>query len=210
MAPETSLQYVEMPLVLPKGTTKRQWRLAALRERVETAYEALIAAGYAHSTATQNAKSQLETVGVQRAKAAQDAAKRDSGRSIHRSSLAELSRRITSEARDELILGAVKVTGDLVASGIDTGDDGIADSDRESARAYISKLVHCTADYIASKVVSDNLEHPLRLSAQDVEAIVLAAETVELTNCTFPDAGSPPTTDLTVQTTASSTAKRRR
>ena len=75
-----ALAVVNMPSMRPKGVTPRQWRLAAIYPRAESAYQAMRLAGYAHSTATQNAKSQLDTLGVKRARAAIEESQLDSAR----------------------------------------------------------------------------------------------------------------------------------
>ena len=77
-----ALAIIEQPRIRPKGVTPRQWRLAAIYPRAESAYQALRLAGYAHSTATQNAKSQLETVGVKLAMEVQGRQQRDSARGL--------------------------------------------------------------------------------------------------------------------------------
>ena len=88
---------IEQPRIRPKGVTPRQWRLAAIYPRAESAYQALRLAGYAHSTATQNAKSQLETVGVKLAMEVQGRQQRDSARG-----LAALGARALKNGGDDL------------------------------------------------------------------------------------------------------------
>ena len=92
-----ALATIEQPRIRPKGVTPRQWRLAAIYPRAESAYQALRLAGYAHSTATQNAKSQLETVGVKLAMEVQGRQQRDSARG-----LAALGARALKNGGDDL------------------------------------------------------------------------------------------------------------
>jgi len=77
-----ALTVIDVPADRPPHVTKRQWRLAALYPRCETAYQALRAAGYAHSTATQNASNILDRRGVKRARAAIEAIQADSARGL--------------------------------------------------------------------------------------------------------------------------------
>lgn len=64
---ETALAVIETPAVLPKGVTRRQWRLAALLPRCETAAEAMRQAGYAFNTIDRNSRPILGTRGTRRA-----------------------------------------------------------------------------------------------------------------------------------------------
>ena len=85
MAPKTTalaVLEVEQPLVRPKGVTPKQWRLAALYPRAESAYQAMIQAGYTHNTSAKTASNILDRIGVKRAREAQDAAKLDSARGL--------------------------------------------------------------------------------------------------------------------------------
>lgn len=74
--------HVDVPVIRPKGVTAKQWRLAALYPRAESAYQALRAAGYAHSSADRMARPLLGTLGVARARESQDAARLDSARGL--------------------------------------------------------------------------------------------------------------------------------
>ena len=198
-APQTTrtIEIGSERLPVPKGSTLKQVALAReilCADLTKDSWQDIFErAGYSRDTARSDARDIRERPGVQRATEALVAARRDSGKEIHRSSLSELARRITPEARDELILGAVKVTGDLVKDGIGSEDEGVDDATRQHARDYISKVVRCTIDLIASKVVSDNMDVRSLISAQDIESIVVAAETCELTEYTLSDAASPPT-----------------
>jgi hypothetical protein len=74
--------HVDVPVIRPKGVTAKQWRLAALYPRAESAYQALRAAGYAHSTADSLAARQIGSVGVAIARKVQDATRLDSARGL--------------------------------------------------------------------------------------------------------------------------------
>ena len=71
-----------MPAIRPKGVTPKQWRLAALYPRCETAYQALIEAGYAHKTASKTASNILDRPGIRRAREAQGLERADSARGL--------------------------------------------------------------------------------------------------------------------------------
>ena len=75
-----ALTVIDVPTIRPPGVTKRQWRLAALLPRCETAAEALRLAGYAPKTIDRMSRSTLGTVGVKRATAAIEASLSDSAR----------------------------------------------------------------------------------------------------------------------------------
>ena len=62
-----ALAVIDTPTILPKGVTRRQWRLAALLPRCETAAEALRLAGYSANTINGNPGRQVGLVGVRRA-----------------------------------------------------------------------------------------------------------------------------------------------
>jgi hypothetical protein len=81
----------------PPGVTKRQMRLAALLPRCETAYEALIKAGYKTSTALDGARRTSESIGVKRASVSIQIHQRDSARG-----LAALGARALKNGGDDL------------------------------------------------------------------------------------------------------------
>ena len=81
----------------PPGVTKRQMRLAALLPRCETAYEALIKAGYKTSTALDGARRTSESIGVKRASVSIQTHQRDSVRG-----LAALGARALKNGGDDL------------------------------------------------------------------------------------------------------------
>ena len=158
-----AIQHVDMPDVLPTGVTKRQWRLAALRPRVETAYAALIAAGYSHSTATQNAKSQLETVGVQRAREAQALARLDSAGEIRAKSGAKVLREVSRDDTDPQFALAAWATAAKVQSEYPQEEAGVGDYDRNNAREYIQAIVDrvllatgCNLDALSTRQLVDD------------------------------------------------------
>ena len=153
-----ALATIEQPRIRPKGVTPRQWRLAAIYPRAESAYQALRLAGYAHSTATQNAKSQLETVGVKLAMEVQGRQQRDSARG-----LAALGARALKnggddldqlEPRDRLAAGfkAYELAHNLGEHTTETGD---GDRHRYRMRRAIALAYHfgCVATRKAQDVV---------------------------------------------------------
>lgn len=73
---------VEVLPPLPKGVTKKQMRLAALLPRAESAYQALIQAGYRPATARSDALTIREAPGVKRAAEAIAASQADRARGI--------------------------------------------------------------------------------------------------------------------------------
>lgn len=106
--------------MLPPGVTKRQWRLAAIYPRAESAYQALIQAGYKPVTALASAKRSLGSVGVQRAAEAIEAretGKRDKARAHYERAGDILGDRLDS-MRDEVVLATWKTSADILASGI--------------------------------------------------------------------------------------------
>ena len=77
-----ALEVVDVPTDRPAGVTKRQWRLAALLPRCETAYQAMIQAGYAPSTARKNSARQTALVGRKRAEVEIQRQQADSARGL--------------------------------------------------------------------------------------------------------------------------------
>lgn len=77
-----ALTVIDVPDTLPIGVTKRQWRLAALLPRCETAAEALRLAGYAPKTIDRMSRPTLGTLGVRRAREAQQLIRADSARGL--------------------------------------------------------------------------------------------------------------------------------
>ena len=61
------LAVIDVPINRPPGITAKQWRLAALLPRAESAYQAMIQAGYSPSTARSSAGRQRDLAGVKRA-----------------------------------------------------------------------------------------------------------------------------------------------
>ena len=142
----------------PPGVTKRQMRLAALLPRCETAYEALIKAGYKTSTALDGARRTSESIGVKRASVSIQAHQRDSARG-----LAALGARALKnggddldqlEPRDRLAAGfkAYELAHNLGEHTTETGD---GDRHRYRMRRAIALAYHfgCVATRRAQDVV---------------------------------------------------------
>ena len=154
--------HVEMPDVLPTGVTKRQWRLAALRPRVETAYAALIAAGYAETTALKQSSKTLERVGIQRAREAQALARLDSAGEIRAKSGAKVLREVSRDDTDPQFALAAWATAAKVQSEYPQEEAGVGDFDRNNAREYIQAIVDrvllatgCTLDAMSTRQLVD-------------------------------------------------------
>ena len=77
-----ALTVIDVPAIRPPGVTKRQWRLAALLPRCETAAEALRLAGYSESTIRNNGYRQVALGGVKRASVSIQAQQLDSARGL--------------------------------------------------------------------------------------------------------------------------------
>ena len=82
MAQSQELAVIDVPTIRPPGVTKRQWRLAALLPRCETAAEALRLAGYSAKTIDRNGGRQVALGGVRRATEAIARQQADSARGL--------------------------------------------------------------------------------------------------------------------------------
>ena len=185
--------YVQQPKVRPAGVSLRQWRLAALYERCSSAREALLQAGYSLAIAEGAAKRTFDTIGVQRARVAQEEmrqAKRDSATEIKRKAGARVSIALDGDTDPVYALNAW-ATASKVKADYPDEEQGLDDATMQTARDYISKVVQCTVDYIASKIVSDNMDVRSLLSPQAIDAIVLASESCELTQYPLSDVAPP-------------------
>ena len=129
----------------PPGVTKRQMRLAALLPRCETAYEALIKAGYKTSTALDGARRTSESIGVKRASVSIQTHQRDSARGLaatarlaHKDIAADLA---DLEPRDRVAAGfkAYELAANLGEGITETGS---ADSWRTRLRRGLRLAYH--------------------------------------------------------------------
>ena len=153
-----ALEVIDVPANRPPGVTKRQWRLAALLPRAETAYEALIKAGYAPSTARKQSGRQSSLVGVARAQAALQIQQRDSVRGLASIGAAALNSARTDldqlDPRDRLAAGfkAYELAHNLGEHTTETGD---GDRHRYRMRRAIALAYHfgCVATRKAQDVV---------------------------------------------------------
>ena len=100
---------IDVPTVLPKGVTKRQWRLAALLPSCETAAEALRLAGYSPATVRNNGYRQVALGGVKRATLAIQESQADKARgllAVGKLALSTVSEDLKSlEPRDRIAAG---------------------------------------------------------------------------------------------------------
>lgn len=165
---------VPMPPIRPKGVTPRQWRLAAIYPRAESAYAALIAAGYAHKTATQNAKSQLETVGVQRAMAVQSAAKRDSAAAIKSKSAARVLAEVERDGVDPMFALSAWTSASKVKAEYPDEENGIEAGERQAAAIYLRNVVRAVLVAAGHDITSDLYQ---RISNEVIDTAVLTLET---------------------------------
>ena len=139
---------------------------------------------------------------MQRAIAAQTAqaqAKRDSATEIKRKAGARVSVALDGDTDPVYALNAW-ATASKVKADYPDEEQGLDDATMQTARDYISKVVQCTVDYIASKLVSDNMDVRALLSQQAIDSIVLASESCELTQYPLSDAIPPSTTLLPAKT----------
>jgi hypothetical protein len=77
-----TLAVLDAHIQRPHGVTPKQWRLAAIYPRAESAYQALIAAGYSPKNADRNAKRELGRVGLERATVALAKVRADKAKGI--------------------------------------------------------------------------------------------------------------------------------
>ena len=128
----------------PTGVTPRQWRLAAIYPKAASAYAAMVEAGYADSTALKNAKSQLETVGVAKAFAAQEEARqrrRDSASEIKRKAGAKVSTALDSETDPNYALSAWATASKVKAEYPDESSGELSEADLDDATSYVARIV---------------------------------------------------------------------
>jgi hypothetical protein len=110
------LAYVPpMPAKRPKGVTAKQWRLAAIYPRAESAYQALVAAGYTPVTALASSAVILGSSGIARAKQAQEEAQRDTAHEIARKAGRIVADRLDT-MQDQGLIAAWKVAHDIKAA----------------------------------------------------------------------------------------------
>lgn len=167
---------IEQPPKRPPGVTAKQWRLAAIYPRAETAYQALVEAGYSVKTAQKNACHQLGTVGVQRAFAVQAEARRDRASEIDDLAAAELVKRLQPSAVASLHAadvaqiwgGARKVRVELP---LDT-DSTVGDFERLSAQEYIRNVVKAVLIALGHETTDASLDELIDASAASVQEVV--------------------------------------
>jgi hypothetical protein len=116
-------------------------------------------------------------------------------RSIRAGTLKEIGGRVGPQARDEFLLGLLKVTTDAVASGVEEDSVGVSDVERQAAFEYVSTVVQLATEALVRKYGLHNLDASSALSPEDVAAIVLAAQTPKVTECTLSDAVPPTHTE---------------
>ena len=140
-----ALAIIDVPTIRPPGVTKRQWRLAALLPRCETAAEALRRAGYAPQTIDKCSRPILGTLGVKRATAAIEASLSDSARGF-----AGASRLALKTAKEDIaaleprdrIAAAVKFAEVANTLGEHVQDRGDGDRHRYRMRRAIALAYH--------------------------------------------------------------------
>lgn len=182
-----ALERIDVPLKRPPGVTPKQWRLAVLFPRAESAYQALIQAGYTPSTALGKAKRATESVGVERATEAIAAAKRDSARQIKQIAGAGVLTAVSSKNADPNYALSAWATASKIAAEYPDQEEGVGNAEREAAKAYIRRVVRgAIAALVATGALHNSADAPA-LSDEVIDSIALAAESSELTECTLPD-----------------------
>jgi hypothetical protein len=136
-----ALAVIDVPSIRPPGVTKRQWRLAALLPRCETAAEALRLAGYAELTIDRMARPTLGTLGVRRASQAIAAAKSDSAREIKRKAGAFVSQALDAKEADPTYALNAWATASKIATDYPDEEQGVGPGERSDARDYIHNLI---------------------------------------------------------------------
>ncbi len=128
------IQATPMPARRPNGVTARQWRLAALYPRCETAYEALIAAGYSTTTAKARASKTLDAIGVKRATDIQNGSQLDRARGLvglGQELIASANRDELAD-RDKIVLGLAAVKqGHEIGESVEASGSGSAWKQRQ-------------------------------------------------------------------------------
>lgn len=178
-------------LPIPKGSTALQVKLAArmltFDAEKDTFYGVLTEVGYSPVTASADPRDILCRPGVERAAKALVARQVDSARSIHKSSLAQLGRRINDNARDELILGAVKVTSDVLASGATDDIETLSPQDREASLAYIRRVALAAIEVFKASRCENADYKDATLPLDVIDTIAVRCQSSELTQCSLSD-----------------------
>ena len=177
----------------PTGVTPRQWRLAAIYPKAASAYAAMVEAGYADSTALKNAKSQLETVGVAKAFAAQEEArqrKRDSASEIKRKAGAKVSTALDSETDPNYALSAWATASKVKAEYPDESNGELSEADLADASEHIRNVVMAVLFATRDDIIKGNFDV---ITPQLIADIEVKVSERQLTDCTLSDAITPTT-----------------
>lgn len=175
------------PPTRPKGVTPKQWRLALLYPRCETAYEAAILAGYKPSTAAARAGRMSAAIGTLRAAQAQQAAELDSASKVFRGAGAELAKRVEAGMRDEALIMAWKTAADVKSSGVSDAAAAVSQAERDNVKEYMARVVAAAYQLGFATAAPHNQAIPPTISAQVIDTVLLAAETQQVTYCALSD-----------------------
>jgi len=151
----------EMPIKRPNGVTAKQWRLAAIYPRAESAYAALVEAGYAKKTALKRASNILDRVGVKRARDIQQQTLSDRARGIMAVGHAALATSVADlkdlDPRDRLAAGfkAIELAHSI---GENVEATGSADAWKHRQRRAIRLALHL--GYVAGRRTQDVVLSP--------------------------------------------------
>lgn len=148
---------LSQPPQRPKGVTAKQWRHALLYPRCETAYQAALLAGYKPSTALARAGQLYKSVGVARAREAQERNRVDSARGlvgIGTAGLAKAAEDLGSlDPRDRLAVSIKCIeVGASLGENVETAGD--ADAHRRRQLRAMLLLVRLTEQRLSPTICS--------------------------------------------------------
>ncbi len=145
---------LKQPRLRPPGVTPRQWRMALLYPRCESAYQAALQAGYKPSTARSRGRSISTSVGVIRAAQAIQERLVDSSRGLvglSRQAFATSSADVKElEPRDRLALG-IKALETAATLGENLEPEGNADRWRNRLRRACRLMARLTEQRIKAQ-----------------------------------------------------------
>ena len=199
-----ALVLIPPPIPLPPGVTRRQWKLAQLYPKAETAYEALVQAGYAPVTAIKAPGRVAGAIGVQRATAALVERQRDSASSIKKAVVPKVAAHVKDGMALQDALAVWATSSKIEAEYPDSGAETVGDAELEAIKLIRRRMVQFAfAAGFASRALHNNQVAP-ELSLQTIDSIILAAETCEFTQYPLSDATpqAPPTAGAVVEVEA--------
>lgn len=136
---------IVVPVKRPPGIAPRQWRLAALYPRCQTAWEACERAGFSPVTARAMSRRALMSVGVERATRAIAEAQRDSAREVKRKAGARVNRELDTETADPTFALSAWATASKIAAEYPDEQELVDANARSQSRAWVLKLCRIAA-----------------------------------------------------------------